>query len=411
MMKTLCLYQLVAILATVGMVKLVEPPDNVSIFCQNGTNIAYWNHSGPDLYLVTIKSYNDGETRFQGRISHRHIDMSSVTPPENDVYILDLVAMDGSNISDRVEVTFGYSSDLHSDVTCFMDFPTVNITAETDRIMFSFDNPLEVVDDDSNYSNDGYDGYIEQNATGEYLNEDGKFYYTVYTTHDEKRLDFECPLEAVVCYGELLFRNCTILELEGNIDGVRYKYSKDICNIVPEKGSWPIYLILVISIIVPVSLVFIILCTRKLTIKTFLSAHMPDSLKPSQVPGAPGLLKPEFTVSSCAQTGSTPLLQSPVDSPAESPTIIPPDGCPEKTHFRIPARAPSSDDQPEDGYEARLKDGLEPEPQPQRECYEGSDDDGYMQRERIPDTSESTHSSVIDIEIAPEDQVSGYGHR
>lgn len=427
MMKNLCLSQLVVILAIVGMVKLVEPPDNLTILCHNGSNIAYWNHTEADSFLVTIKNYNHDKTLFQDHISHRHIDMSSVTPPEEDQYTLYLKAKDGSNISAEVQVSFTYSSELISEVTCFMDFPTVNVTVETDRIMFSFEKPPKMDNnyyDNSTVQDDMYDPDMydpeDDNTEDDNTEYDNTEYdvsshytfdYTVYTTHDEKRLSFECPPEDRVCHGELLFRNCTILELEGNIKGVRHKYSKDICNIVPEKGPWPIYLFSVISIIVLVLLVFILLGTRKLAIKTFLSSHLPESLRPSERPGASCLLQPECTISSCAQTGNTPLLQSPDDSPAESPTIIPPEGCPEETHFPIPARAPSSEDQPGDGYEARLKDNLEPEPQPERERYEGSDDDGYMQRERITDPSESIHSSVIDIEIAPQDRVSGYGPR
>ncbi|XP_062375315.1 interferon gamma receptor 1-like [Sardina pilchardus] len=411
MMKSTCVSQFVVILAIVGIVKLVEPPYNVTILCHNGTNIAYWNHTGADSFLVTIENYNYGETLFQDHISRRHIDMSSVTPPKDDTYILSLKAKDGSNISDEVQVSFTYGSELISDVKCFMDFPrAVNVTVRTDQIMFSFDNPLILIDYYIDHDNDTDDDYYPENSDPD-PDPDPKFHYKVYTTHDEKQLEFECPPEAPVCHGELQFINCTTLEIEGNIDHIRHKYSKDICNIVPEKGSWPIYLSLVIGIIAVVLLVFIFLCTRKLAIKTFLSSHLPESLKPREG-GTSGVLQPENI-----GTGNTPLLQSPKDSPPETPAIIltpddpAPDSCPEQTHFPIPARAPSSDDQPGHGYEARLKDNLEPDPQPEREHYEGSDDDGYMQRERITDTSESIHSSVIDIEIAPEDRVSGYGTR
>ncbi|XP_076142193.1 uncharacterized protein LOC143124500 isoform X1 [Alosa pseudoharengus] len=387
------------ILASVRNVRLVAPPENLSILCQDGINIAYWNHSGSArnvLFSVNIIRFSDGKSVFDSNTSEHHINISDDTTPMVDVYYFNLTAWEGDIRSVDVRKDFSYARDYEGPeiTSCFMDVPSLNIMIETNGIKFSFPHP-------------------------QYKQKKKKMFYTVHTTHDERKLDLQCPPEDKVCHGQIQLsvdsiEKCTTLEVEGAIGGILYKTSKEVCNPVPEKGPWPIYLFVVVCVIVLATLVGILLGAQKV-IKTVIersSYYVPVSLRPRRTPGAPCILQPEFTISSCAQTGSTSLFQSPEDSPAESPTIIPPDGCPEKTFFRIPARAPSSDDQPGDGYEARLKDDLEPEPQPQRECYEGSDDDdGYMHRERIPDTSESTHSSVIDIEIAPEDQVSGYGPR
>lgn len=90
-------------------------------------------------------------------------------------------------------------------------------------------------------------------------------------------------------------------------------------------------------------------------------------------------------------------------SPTESATVIPTESCPERTHFPIPAPAHFSGDQLGDDYDAVKP---EPEPQPQIE-----DDDGYMQRERVIDTLDSSSVNDIAIEIAPEDHITGYGPR
>lgn len=398
-MNNLVLFPILCILTKAATASLVAPPDNVTIVCQNGTNIAYWNYTGSSAveFSVMVNSYRDGKILFQTNTSQHHIDISSETPPDaEDVYTLHLTTLDGFRISDKVSVTFSYGRDLISDVECFMDFPSVNVTIKSNRTMFSFVNPLSllpVID---------YDEYpldYEQNDT--LPSDEEKFYYSVYTTHDQNQIGFECPLEDDVCRGELPFRRCTTLELEGKID-LRYRHSIDICNITPEKDRWPIYLSAVICVIVLVLLVVILLGTRKV-VKNFLSSHLPETLTHSRVPGTPCILKPEST--RCVKAGSTPLLQTPENSPTDVETFNPTESCPERTHFPIPTSSPSSGDQLED---ACIKTDFEPEPLPQIEGDEGSDD-GYMQRERITDTPDSSSVNDIAIEIAPGDIVSGYG--
>ncbi|XP_062375057.1 uncharacterized protein LOC134063529 [Sardina pilchardus] len=384
------------ILVSVRNVMLVAPPENLTILCHNGINIAYWNHSGSStdvLFSVKVTGYMDGETIFNSTTSEHHINMSNDTVPRgDDAYFFSLTAWEGLNSSAEVYKDFSYASDYdYAAIHCFMALPSLNLMIETDGIKFSFAHPQ-----------------YKQNA----------IYYTVNTTHDKHEL--ECSLVDEVCHGQIQLsvdsiEQCTTLEVEGASGGIRYKTSKEVCIQVPENGPWPIFLSVVICVIVLVTLVGMLLGAQKM-IKTVIersSHYVPVSLRPRRTPGAPCILQPEVTVSSCAQAGSTPLLQLPEDSPVETSTVIPLDGCPEETHFRLPSPARSSDDQPGDSYEARLKDDLEPEPRPQHERDDGSDDDGYMQRARISDTSESSHSSVFEIEfeIAPEDLVSGYGPR
>ena len=128
------------------------------------------------------------------------------------------------------------------------------------------------------------------------------------------------------------------------------------------------------------------------------SFFVQGSLKSKPVAGSQCILQPESSVASQVQTGCTPLLQSPEDSPDVTPTAVTPSSCQEKTHFRIPAPATSSEDQPGDGYEARLK--AEPHPQLRPQGCDVSNDDGYMQRTRITNnTSDSPRSSLV-IEIS-----------
>ncbi|XP_031435169.1 uncharacterized protein LOC105898158 [Clupea harengus] len=414
MIETIRLFQLVLILEGVSNVRMVAPPDNVTILCQNGRNIAYWNHTGPSLdpvlFSVAIKGYWDGATLIQSNTSEHHIDMSLATPPtKKGIYIFTLAACDGSSVSDEVDVIFSYDRDFSSDVACFMDLPRPNVTVGTNLVKFGFENPasaLVPVDEGEPYDYEG-------NYTEGHDEEEVQFYYVVYI-NNEKQLDFECSPVAEICYGEILRSadsgNCA-LEIEGYLDAVRYKSSTNICNSASEKGSWPIYLLVVSCIMVLVTLVGILLGARKV-VKTMIeraSVMMPGSLKSKPVAGSQCILQPESSVASQVQTGCTPLLQSPEDSPDVTPTAVTPSSCQEKTHFRIPAPATSSEDQPGDGYEARLK--AEPLPQLRPQGCDVSNDDCYMQRARITNnTSDSPRASVV-IEIAPGDSVSGYGPR
>ncbi|XP_063048786.1 interferon gamma receptor 1-like isoform X2 [Engraulis encrasicolus] len=420
------------ILAPVATAPELTPPDNLTISCRNGTNVAYWNYTDPPgagSFLVKIFSYTEGEIPvFFNETKEHHIDISPVVHDLKEVYTLSLVANNGTAKSSETKTSFSYSSDYDHVLRCYMDFPTPTLQAEENRITFKFANPCFYGYEFEHGTDDG---------THKCPDDDFPFTYSIYTSHDEKESQFECSKE--LCEGEIPVNldNCTSLELRGDIDTIGYRTSKDFCNPTPQKGAWPILLIVVICVTVIAGLVGLLLGMRKLAKDMIKSYGLPSTLHSRPASAPQRLLHPEPT-----QGGHTPLLLSPKDSPTDTPiTIVPPEGSreqthfpitspegsPEQTHFSIRGTQPPSGDhhdddgdknnltsleQPGSGYEARLGGVADSDPEPEEVMCErkedaGDDDDGYMQRERFGDDSDGRRRSLV-IEMAPGDCVSGY---
>lgn len=129
----------------------VEPPANVTLHCHNLHNVLKWSygqHSPGLKFRVDIGSTADLKG-YPNMIwisppAQLQADVSFLSDPTND-YFLTVTAVIGQNESDYAPydgINFSYFKDSPADRKCFVDFPSVNVTAQQDStVLLRFTHP------------------------------------------------------------------------------------------------------------------------------------------------------------------------------------------------------------------------------------------------------------------------------
>ncbi|XP_068597403.1 interferon gamma receptor 1-like [Brachionichthys hirsutus] len=125
----------------------VEPPTNVTLHCRNMNNTLQWSYSHfqPGLkFKVDISALSGTFDDILVEPPALHADVSFLSDPNNDYYIT-VSAVIGQNKSEESPsqgIIFSYFKDSQADQKCFVDLPSINVTAQMDgEVFFHFRHP------------------------------------------------------------------------------------------------------------------------------------------------------------------------------------------------------------------------------------------------------------------------------
>uniref|UniRef100_A0A672JJB0 Uncharacterized protein n=1 Tax=Salarias fasciatus TaxID=181472 RepID=A0A672JJB0_SALFA len=119
-------------------VSTVEPPANVTLHCQSMNNVLKWDYDQitPGLSFRNV-SWVEAPAR--------EADLSFLSDP-SEAYFLTVTAVDGDQESDPSPsedgITFSYFKDADVNHICFVELPSVNVTAQPhDSVLLRFQHP------------------------------------------------------------------------------------------------------------------------------------------------------------------------------------------------------------------------------------------------------------------------------
>ncbi|XP_029963041.1 growth/differentiation factor 10b [Salarias fasciatus] len=131
----------------------VEPPANVTLHCQSMNNVLKWDYDQitPGLrFRVDIGAYYKTNVDGFRNVSWveapaREADLSFLSDP-SEAYFLTVTAVDGDQESDPSPsedgITFSYFKDADVNHICFVELPSVNVTAQPhDSVLLRFQHP------------------------------------------------------------------------------------------------------------------------------------------------------------------------------------------------------------------------------------------------------------------------------
>ncbi|XP_070771979.1 growth/differentiation factor 10b [Enoplosus armatus] len=130
----------------------VKPPTNVTLQCRNMKNLLEWSYEPllPELKFridygsVSNFDINSSSNELWVEPPTLQADVSFLSDP-NDAYFLTITAVIGPNESADTPpdgIVFSYFMDSPAKQKCFVDFPSVNVTAQQDnKVLFRFTHP------------------------------------------------------------------------------------------------------------------------------------------------------------------------------------------------------------------------------------------------------------------------------
>ncbi|XP_053196039.1 interferon gamma receptor 1 [Scomber japonicus] len=141
------LYTAVLLLIAAVSAKIVPPPTNVTVRCQNLTTTVHWEYSKqepPTRFRVNIGGEN---WERENRTSDHQYDLSHFIWESEDHYMgfisVTVTAIQGVNESISVaSKSFSYNDKKTVDLLCKLDFPPVELTLADSGPMVSFQNPV-----------------------------------------------------------------------------------------------------------------------------------------------------------------------------------------------------------------------------------------------------------------------------
>lgn len=127
---------------------IVEPPANVTLHCHNLTSILVWDYNQltPGIrFRVSLLQYNGIVHELWVEPPDLQADLSLVSN-HTEEYLITVTAVMGENESypspSEDGIAFTYREDSVAPQKCFVDLPSVTVTAQPDhQVQFSFEHP------------------------------------------------------------------------------------------------------------------------------------------------------------------------------------------------------------------------------------------------------------------------------
>ncbi|KAI3363354.1 hypothetical protein L3Q82_011979 [Scortum barcoo] len=380
----------------------VEPPTDVNLRCHNLHNVLTWSYDRPSPGLRFQVDYCSDQS------CHVPIwvdppNLKAVLPVFSDPsydYFVSVTAVVGENNSDATPpdgIRFSYFKNSQEEKKCFVDFPSVNVTAQPDGfVLFRFIHPwllynhrLPASLKSKSRQKRNHDAQFEEHE------ELPTFTYDVIV-HQEQHHDYIC--EESVCEEKLPVddtqdKHC--LKMKGELEKISVRGTREFCALkldIPLHGQKSNIYIYVISVVVFTAFALILFMVYKKTTKA--SSPLPHSVNiTSMVKQLPfRAVQEQVIVAEVGPPSPTPLLPSTEDLPS---TVSP------STDYdvRLPLGLPAEDE----GVcveEVRNEEGP---------GYMGGgdfDDDDTLYDSK-PSCGYEKREKVL-VDLAPDEQTEGY---
>lgn len=128
-----------------ALARQVDPPTNLTLYCRNLHNVLTWSYGKqePGLqFKVIIGFISIPPKTLWVNPPSLQADLSFLTDPNEDYYVSVTAVVEGTESASPKGISFSYYEDSPVSQKCFVDLPSVNVTApKQDIIRFSFVHP------------------------------------------------------------------------------------------------------------------------------------------------------------------------------------------------------------------------------------------------------------------------------
>ncbi|XP_037638163.1 interferon gamma receptor 1-like [Sebastes umbrosus] len=383
----------------------VEPPANVTLHCRNLHNVLKWSYGQlpPGIKFridigATVDLNGSPDVLWVSPPAELQANVSFLSDPETDYYIAvtAVIGQNESHVAPHDGISFSYYKDSPADQKCFVDFPTVHLTAQKNNtVLVRFTHPWLV-----------YHQRFPNRKPRKKKSHDAKnspklpgFSYDVeIITQKERHHNSVESCEDSVCENELQVdpaqeKHC--LRIKGDLLKILVRGTQEYC-VLPYEESSSSYLIqyCIVGILLAFSAAAFVIYMgyRKLTTP---SSSLPDSMKITSKLKQLTLGNPQETcfVPEVGPVSPTPLLST--EEKDFTPTVTP---------STVP--------------DLRLRLGVTTEDEGMSVDVEEKNDEGpgYMKGRHL-DEDDELHSSEVPsgyekrpvlVELAPDELAEGY---
>ncbi|XP_068183270.1 growth/differentiation factor 10b [Antennarius striatus] len=242
----------------VALAVYVEPPTNVTLHCHNMKNTLEWSYNRQMQglkfkvnILTVLRTYEP----IIVESPTLQADISFLSDPKDDYFVTvnAVIGNDSSTEAPPEEITFSYFKDSQANQKCFVDFPSVNVTAQQDgEVFFLFNHPGLLYNHNLPASRNRR--HQKKNLNANIRKPLPEFTYDVVVIN-QKMLPQRFSCEESVCKGKLAAdpgqeKHC--LKVKGELEKIAVKATQEYCTNTTHEPNKLIY--------IPIIVAFLLIC-------------------------------------------------------------------------------------------------------------------------------------------------------
>ncbi|XP_032396878.1 growth/differentiation factor 10b isoform X2 [Etheostoma spectabile] len=360
----------------------VEPPTNLTLHCHNMHNVLKWSYDQilPGLRFRVDIAATSGDPSFVwvDPPAELQADLWFLSDPTN-AYFLTVTAVMGQNESDPTPgIIFSYFKDSPEGQKCYVDFPSVNVTAQPDyTVLLRFTHPWLV--------------YRRRRMTKSRFKKSHEpqlppFDYYVTITNQHYRC-VESVCEEKLSVDSAQKTHC--LKMNGELEKMLVQETKEYCFDVPT-GNPPSSLVplyVVGSLVAVTAVAFIIFMVYRKKTKPLTSIPNSMTFKSKVKQWTVGLVQETVNVPEVEATSPTPLMLT--EEKEFIATVTPST----ESELRLPIGVTTEDESVSDDVEVGIDEGP-----------------GYMAGSKLDEDEAPSgyESRPVLVELAPGELAEGY---